>query len=271
MIRSGDGARSELIVGAISSTSEAISTHVIDGKVVSFKSTPENTFLYALQTNNSVVGKQYYPISDTSETLFTVPFREAVVQWGDSANDTHYTYPKANTKLEGFLYEIQAGALKRMPIDGLGLSTKGNDSAVIFSEQIEGIYKSFIYQLEPKSSLPLPITLLPEKCTPLHQATSTFICGSELTIFGEAIPDSWYQGGVSYNDSLWEVKQIYEGTWGAEALVNPETESGRQLDIINLSVNQTDESVYFINKNDLTLWLLVLMVPELRSNNGNGS
>jgi len=261
MIQSGSGAGKEFIVGEISSTSEILIPRTINENIVTFKATTDNTFLYAIQTDSSIIGKHYYPISDTSETIFTVPFREALIEWGDTALETHYTYPKANSRLEGFLYQIKNGQIERLPISGFGLSAQGNDSLVLYSKQLEGSYQTFMYDIEDNVTESLPIDIIPEKCTTKHKSSSKLICGETLATYGASVPDTWYKGIISYVDDLWEIEQITEGTLNAstiDRLVSPVQAVGRQLDMINLSVNKDDSNVYFINKNDRTLWLYEL-------------
>lgn len=258
MIQSSEGGGREFVVGELSTTSETLNTIELDERIIDFKATTNNTFLYAVQTDSSVIGKHYYPISDTSETIFTVPFREAIVEWGNTALESQYVYPKASSKLEGYLYQFKNEQMKRLPIDGFGLSASGNESIVVYSEKIDNSYQTSIYDLEdgvPKSS---PIAIIPEKCTSKQKNPSRIICATSLTTYKNNIPDAWYQGIVSYTDDLWEIEIDSLNNLSLRQIVSPEYISGRQLDIINLTVNSNDSSIYFLNKNDRTLWLYEL-------------
>jgi hypothetical protein len=117
MIQSGSGAGSKFVVGEISSSSESLALEAIDESVVDFKESTTNTFLYSVQTANSLIAKEYDPVKKASKTLFTIPFREAHIDWGSSATATHYFYPKATAQLEGYGYQVVKGTIERLPVE----------------------------------------------------------------------------------------------------------------------------------------------------------
>lgn len=259
MIQSGSGFGSEFTIGELSSTSDSLTTLNINERITDFKSTSDNTFLYAVQTNNSVIGKEYNPIKNTSKTLFTMPFREVIIDWGERASAVHYAYPKASSKLEGFLYQITNGQIKRLPVDGYGLSAVGTADTVVYSKQVEGKYETFFYIHERNVSQQSAVKIIPEKCTPLTKTTTKAICGTTLSTYNETLPDSWYQGTASYADYLWEIDT---NSNSAKLLSKTLEESGRELDITHPAVNQSDTDFYFINKNDSSLWMYNLVPAE---------
>lgn len=255
LLQSGYGGSAEFVVGEISSTSESISVGIIDEAVISFADTTNNTFLYAVKTTNSVIAKEFDPVKGTAKTLFTVPFREAIIEWGRDASDAHYVYPKATNQLEGYGYKATAGVLKRLPADGYGFSLAGNSAGVIYSKQINGVYQSFIYGSEQDVTTPAPITVIPEKCTALLKDTTSLVCGGAIIKYDHTMPDSWYKGTVSFADELW-LLDTANGV--GEALVDITNETGRQMDIIDLGVSNDSDRAYFINSQDNILWLFEL-------------
>jgi hypothetical protein len=96
------------------------------------------------------------------------------------------------------------------------------------------------------------VTIIPEKCTESQTDTKILVCGSEFTNFNDSIPDSWYQGVTSYADTLWQVDL---DSLNIKSLASVSDQSGREIDTVNLSLNEAEDRVYFINKNDRTLWL----------------
>lgn len=250
MIQSGSGAGKKTFIGTVSTTSESLSVTPLNEYIVDFTATDDNTFLFAVQTNNSVVGKEYLPQENTSKTLFTTPFREAAVQWGETSKDTHYVYPKASSQLEGFLYEVLDGTLNRLPVDGFGLTAVGDGTGILYSKQFEGNYESFLYS-EEQGANAAALNILPDKCTPLSRE-SGFLCGGAFTDFDSFTPDSWYQGVTSHQDSLWKIDASFGS---AEFLSDMTKVSGRQIDVTNMQINRPDSRLYFTNKLDSTLWL----------------
>ena len=252
MIQSGNGSIEETTVGKLENGND-LSTQTINEPIVSFSATTNNTFLYAVQTGSTLVGKHYYPISNISETIFTIPFREGAVVWGSTATDNHYIYPKASYLLESFVYQVSNNNITRLPIDGYGLSATGNDDFVLFSKQVENNYQTYIYDTKTNNQALSPLSIIPEKCTfPAGEYSELGICAATIMEFDNQIPDTWYQGKITYADRLWEVNSSFRS---ATQLVDTKGVSGRELDITNLTLNSNGSTIYFTNKLDQTLWL----------------
>lgn len=250
MVQSHSGPGRQTVVTSIGTGTQSSIT--LNENIVDFAATDNDTFLYSVKTGNSVVAKHYYPISDSSETLFTVPFREATIIWGDTASDVHYAYPHPTGQLEGFAYKFQGGVMSRTPIDGYGLSTYGNESFIIYSKQVEAEYTSFGYNQNTNQTASMPFTVLPEKCVTSSFADNYFICAAADTEFGINSPDDWYKGAVSYNDNVW---QINAERGNATLILNPQQEVGRELDMLHLKMLGAESFIYFVNKTDQTLWM----------------
>ncbi|MCA9361901.1 hypothetical protein KC906_00860 [Candidatus Kaiserbacteria bacterium] len=253
MLQSGSGRSAEFIVGQISTTSPSLTTGTIAEDISDFTAAADNTFLYAVQTNSGTIAKRYYPISDTSETLFTVPFREAIIDWGLAATDTHYVYPKANSQLEGYLYAVENGELRRLPASGYGLTAKGTDTGVLFTTLTSTNYQSYIHNVPSSTVSTAALFILPEKCVSSVQLTDLLICGGNLlSDTSRQSLDQWYKGVTTYEDGLWEIDTI---TGTASYLMDITSATGRNVDIHSLLTGYEDRYLYFINKADSSLWL----------------
>jgi len=238
----------------------APSSFAIDEPVIDFKMSTGDDLLYANQTNNSVIGKSLNLKTKVTKTLFEIPFREAVIVWGETADATHYVYPKASSQLEGYFYQIQKGTLSRTPIAGYGLTTIGNGTYSIFTRQENNHYQSYSYDVSKNTAASLVMGFLPEKCAFSKNNAAAAVCAYTFNSDTATLPDTWYQGEISFSDDLWEVSLA-----DSESLLLVDTlaVSGRELDIINLLVSTDDEQVYFINKNDRTLWVYDFQPPDL--------
>ena len=263
-MQSGSGGTREFVIGEFSSTSNELMVAPLEEKIIDFRSTSDNNFLYAVQTNNSVIGKEYLPLQKADRTLFTVPFREAVIDWGDTATATHYAYPKTANKLEGFVYQVKDGVLKRLPIDGFGLSAVGGDDYVLYSKQVKGEYSTYIFNLSTGISNESAVKIIPEKCATIPSSPDV-ACASIFTSYNSETPDRWYKGLDSYADSILTVSSV---NFRATYLSNTLKESGRELDIVSPKVSVNGARIYFINKNDNLLWLYQLK-QEARSEESN--
>lgn len=260
MFQSGTGNSREFIIGTFNSDSDTLMTGLLAESITDFTTTNDNTFLYAVQTANSVVGKEYNPETDRTNTLFTLPFREATIDWGSVASGPHYAYPKASSKLEGFLYQIKDGVLTRLPIDGFGLTAAGSPSHILFSKQVEDVYTTYARNLLSNETSLFSMVIVPDKCTSLPTNSSKFICGGNLTnSYTDKTPDTWYQGITTYSDGIWEVDTTHSFS---VLLFDVRNEIGRDLDTTEYLMNSTGERVYFINKSDRTLWLFTYLMDE---------
>ncbi|MCA9355119.1 hypothetical protein KC865_01025 [Candidatus Kaiserbacteria bacterium] len=259
MIQSGFGAGSEFVVGEINPSDNTLSNKGLNEQIVSFSATDNNTFLYSIQTIDSVIAKEYDPLKETQKTLFVAPFREALIDWGDSASAVHYFYPKATSKLEGFLYKVENGKISRLPIDGYGLSAEGGGANVIYSKDMVGKYQTYVYNQENNVSAQSPVRVIPEKCATANTNTSKIFCASSDNIKESDLPDLWYKGKVTYADDLWRADT---DSGGMAYLFNVKSGSGRELDMVNLVTNKDDSNLYFTNKTDGFLWMFELIPAD---------
>jgi hypothetical protein len=236
-ITSNDGRTLTLVT--LPHASNTLSSTVIDGSPISAVFTTDSTLLYAVKEGQSVKGYAYTTDSGESELVFTIPFREAHILWGDNVNGPHYVYPKTAESLEGYLYEISSGTLKRLPVSGFGLSAQVSNFWILYTKYKESIPESYVYG---KGRIKIPV--IPEKCA---AADDAFFCGasSDSTNITE-----WYRGQTTSSDSLWYV--VPEINY-VNSIEDISTTAGRSIDIVN--IQPTDVAVYFINKVDAGLWV----------------
>lgn len=253
IIQSGSGSSIKNTLGKIENGN--LTSAVLNDDVNDLKSSDDNSFFYYSKTNSSGIGKEFFPISNVYETLFTVPFRELTVEWGSTKGNAHYIYPKPSGTLEGFLYKSKSGLLTRTAVDGFGLSVVGNDDYTLYSKQSDGYYRTYINQAEKIDSKVSPIDVLPEKCAVSTEANNMIYCAQSVGDFNELYPDVWYKGKATFADKIW---RINPNSLGATIIVDTQTETGRNLDIIKAETSPDNTNLYFKNKLDNTLWLFEL-------------
>jgi hypothetical protein len=96
----------------------------------------------------------------------------------------------------------------------------------------------------------LSVRTLPEKC--VWRNDDSLICAIPNTIPSN-IPDAWYQGRVSFNDSLWTIdvaNEVYDFLYAPE-----DTDAHETMDIINLDLSDDGTVLSLINKKDLRGWI----------------
>jgi len=114
----------------------------------------------------------------------------------------------------------------------------------------------YLFNIKKGESKLLPFETLPEKCVWSNTNIKVIYCAVPKAFpIGETYPDSWYQGLVSFTDSIW---MINTDTMAASLIFDIEKESGEQMDVIDVQLDKKDNYLFFTNKTDLTFWSLSL-------------
>lgn len=242
-----------LILGSLSATTSSF-TEKFNEIVQDFSFGDSDELLYSVEEAQGIAAYSYNLNTSVKKNIFTLPYHEATIQWGTKAKGTHYAFPKTSFALEGFLYEINNGKINRLPIDGFGFSALANKEIVLFTAVTKEKPTSFIYNRSTGMKKALNTVVMPEKCS-ISETGVIFYCAHEPIDVPYQFPDDWYKGVLSFKDSLWEMN---EAEFTSTKLVDTLTESGREIDGINLSTGTNTKALYFINKNDSTLWMYAL-------------
>lgn len=233
-----------LTVVTLPHSSTTLASARIDAGPISTSFTSDNKLLYAVKDGQSVKGYVYDVLAVTSRPLFSIPFREAVVLWGNTEKGPHYTYPKTAEELEGYLYEINSGTLNRLPISGFDFSARTGGASVLYTKIENSIPRSYAWDISRKEAAPSEVLFTPEKCVAWGD---DFVCA----IHRESLNlTSWYRGELSSEDSLW---YYIPGINYIGLVENITATAGRTIDATQLDIGS--EKLFFINKIDNGLWV----------------
>jgi hypothetical protein len=169
---------------------------------------------------------------------------------------------KATYDAPGYLLELggKSGEYRRIVGGKIGMtalpSPDGNKA--LFSEYENGVMGFFVggimYGEQGEATtdfLSTGLLSLAQKCVWSNDAIYAFCASFSPVGGGSQMPDGWYQGTVSTNDSFW---RIDTRTGETELLGDPYLEIGRYFDATNLTVSFDRSVLYFINKSDGMLW-----------------
>lgn len=249
-IQSGEGTNSEVTLVTLPTASTSLKSSSLPDLTDNFSFTSEGTLLYSVKSTSETVAKQYDFTTQTTEILFTIPFREAVIVWGGERTSNHLVYPKATRRLQGFLYEANRSSFNRTPISGYGLSAVGSDEYIIYSKQESGVYQTYLYSRTEDRHTRLDDSFIPEKCVFDVAVDGLMHAVCANSTYGSNMPDEWLMGRASTEDKIYSVN-IRSGA--TSLAVDTMTESGRELDVVNLvSINN---GFIFKNRLDNTLWM----------------
>lgn len=187
--------------------------------------------------------------------IFDTPLTQLNVQW-PTANIIALT-TKGTASEPGFLYFVNptTGTFTKIigGLNGLSALVNPDGTEVLYSRANQagnGIITS-VYNLTTGTSQNLPFDTLAEKCVWSTLQTTDLYCAIPENIPSASYPDAWYQGTMSFDDSIWEIDTI---TGDVHELVDLTKTSGQDIDAENLQLDSQEDFLYFINKKDLSLW-----------------
>ena len=188
----------------------------------------------------------------SQKKIFELPFGEFNISWPVKDNIVLLTKPSA--KAESYLYFLNSktGALTRIlgGIKGLTAVVSPDGEKIIFSGIGQDGTESKNYNLKTKTVSELGFAVLADKCAWCRKNKNMIYCAVSAKKPDTNQPDGWYQGLVSFDDGIWS-KNISTGE--SQSVL-----SRFGADIMNIFVNDDENYLIFINKNDGTLWSLKL-------------
>jgi hypothetical protein len=211
-----------------------------------------------LATDNSGIG--YISQFDGSKKteIFSTPLTQVNVEW--PADNIIALTTKGFSATPGFLYFVnpKTGTFTNIlaNVNGLDTLTNHDASQVLYSASggTNGLITS-VYDVKAGTTQTLAFNTLPEKCLWSSINKDDLICAVPSRIPSASYPESWYQGTISFSDSIWEINIT---TGEVHELADLAKLSGKQIDAENLTLDPKENFLYFINKRDLTLWSLGL-------------
>ena len=190
--------------------------------------------------------------TEEEELLWTLPFSEVTVLWGENT----YVYPKPSASWDGYLYSVgENSSLSRIGTGLKGLSADASPTHVLINSGDEGGLSSTVINTDTDEQVAVGIGGMPEKCTFGIQNTFRLWCSTPFSYPSADYPDAWYRGDILLSDFLWEIN-----TENGEAvlLLDFEEEIFRAIDAMSIAVSEDETYVLIQNKYDNTLWLINL-------------
>lgn len=252
VMQSGYGRVAKTAIGEISTSTSVQFTDLPDS-IDDFMIARNNELLYTVR-GAVTTGKAMSLSTRATRILFTLPFREAIVSWGSTATTTHYIHPKSSYLLQGFVYSAQGGKLTRVPLSGFGLTADGGGTIALASYTENETLYSYLFNTKTGARFAGSFIMFPEKCTFSYKTPGKFWCASYVGDSSFGFPDTWYRGEVSSQDVLYEV-EITADSIATTNLVDTFADTSREVDVIGMTTGRSEDRLYFMNKNDNTLWL----------------
>ncbi|MBU6426659.1 hypothetical protein KGQ27_00230 [Patescibacteria group bacterium] len=244
----------------ITETPYELKGKIVSGDILAVAASPKrDKILVVTDENDSAVG--YISNFDGSKQtqLFSLPFTQLTVEWPEA--NTIAVTTKASAYYSGYLYfvNVKTGVVKQIMGDIKGLATRvSKDATKVLYSSYDGNNKitTAVYDIKSGKSAPTIFRTLADKCVWSAVFKEQVYCGVSSQIPAGTYPDSWYLGQNSFIDSIWlldadtgQVRQVAD-------LLN---QGNAIIDAFNLQLDENDQYLFFMNKNDLSLWSLDLV------------
>jgi len=228
--------------------------------IITYAISPKKDQIFMLINESGVAVGYVATFAGTSITrIFDTPVTQLTAEWPEESTIALTTNGAADQG--GFLYFVspKTGVWKKILGPVLGLSTKVSRDAkyvaASFSGSDRGIFMS-IYSIATGKITDSPLRTLAEKCLWGSFYKNILYCGVPTQRDTASYPDDWYKGKVSFADSLWQMNITTEEVTSLSSLLE---QADRPIDAINLQIDDRDDYLFFMNKNDLSLWSLDLV------------
>lgn len=212
---------------------------------------------YTTKGVNGSVGTVSGFDGSNQEIIFSSPLKELLPEWSRETTITLTTKPSAG--VPGYMFFLSGGsgtlsnALNDIP--GLTTLTSPDAKTVIYSANDSLGIDLKMYRVDSGKHSSLSISTFPEKCVWNKTDLDIIYCAVPKLLPRARLPDDWYLGLVSFSDSIW---RINIETSEAEQVLDPTEEGfgGLEIDATRLDTNDSGKNLIFVNKKDLTPWML---------------
>lgn len=215
-----------------------------------FSPTEENKIFYLLNSDGKTTGIIANTDNQSKKEIFSSSFTNFMANWPQKNIITLITKPSASAS--GFLYSLhptnQTFTKILSAIQGLTVLYSPMGDEILYSKSENNSIETRIYNTKKETDVKLGVTTLPEKCLFSKLNTNTIYCAVPRPITSALYPDEWYQGKVSFSDSIWQINTVDGSTKSISSQQN--------FDATNLFSDSNENYIFFTNKKNNTLWAL---------------
>lgn len=208
-----------------------------------------NVFTLLAGTTGSV-GAVSNADGTNGRTIFTSLLSSLVVH---PTTGSYYGATRASSQLDGYAFQINStnGSFSRIlgPFRGLSILPSPSGDRVLYSYLDRGALRLGVLATGTREVTALPVATLPEKCVWTANGNAAY-CGVP-TVLSQNLPDSWYQGAVTFTDRIWKIDMTSRI---ATLVIDPREVADISIDAIALSVDADEDVLFFTDKQSGSLW-----------------
>lgn len=213
----------------------------------------EPMLFYLVQGADGVVGLTADREGKNPKRIWSSPLSGWNISW--LTPDSIVLGQKAAAGASGSVYRLSL-ATKEMSLvlgnlNGLTVLQHPTQDAVIYSTSQGGVLKLFsrvagiVYEL--------PLATFAEKCVWGRGRALQIYCAVPATLPELPLPDSWYRGETDFADRWYKVDPV---TGTAEALLDPSSDFGVEIDVLRPTLNEAGDTIEFTDAKTGTPWML---------------
>ncbi len=227
----------------------------IPDNVIAFTASPKKDRVFILvKENDRGVGYTTNFNGQNITKIFDTPLTQVNIEWPEE--NTIAITTKGSATQPGYLYFVnpKTGAWKKVlgPLFGLSTRTSPDAKRVIYSSiGSDNVLRTNFYTLSSKQISEAVVKTLADKCAWGHIRPETVYCAVPTKFDNAVYPDDWYLGKTSFIDKIWSINAASGEIHLVSEIVD---QSKRLIDAFNLTVDESDQYLVFMNKDDLSLW-----------------
>lgn len=218
----------------------------------------DKIFYITNEQNRGVISR---PNGANKINVFDSQLKEWLAVWPTTNSIVITT--KASGFAQGFSYLLNPDtrSVTRLLGDILGLTTLPSPdlSKILFSYSTRGSIKLSLYDRKTNEYTDLIYNTLSEKCVWSKKEKDVIFCAVPKNIAFDTYPDVWYQGLITFSDSIIKMNTK---TGESRFIIDIQNESKEVVDVINPILSKEEDYLLFTNKTDLILWGLRLVEPK---------
>jgi hypothetical protein len=190
--------------------------------------------------------------------IFIQPLTQVSVEWPEE--NTVAITTNGSASQAGFLYFInpKTGIWKKIIGPVFGISTKVSKDAkfvlVSGSTNSQSITTN-IYPVGTTTPIDAVVKTLADKCAWGNYYKELVYCATPSQPISGIYPDDWYKGVVTSYDKIWQINVKNNDIRQVSSLLG---QANKLINVFNMSTDSRDDFLFFMNKDDLSLWSLDL-------------
>jgi hypothetical protein len=245
---------------ASATTPFALRGRALPDGIVAYSASPKKDKVFFFIVKNGQGMGYVAPLSGGSAVqIFTTPITQINVEWPEE--NTIAITTKGSASEDGFMYFVnpKTGIWKKIvgPLPGLSARVSHDAQYALLSASGDSNnVTTYIYSIASSSAVSAIVNTLADKCAWGNFYKDMVYCAVPFQPVAGTYPDDWYKGTLSTVDKIWQINAI---TGEVHLVSSVFDQAKRSIDAFNLGLDNKDDFLYFMNKNDLSFWSLDLV------------